>query len=135
MAVVLSKHMELIKHAFGEESIMADTTDKKHIETLYAKFEKACDTARRVLGRPHLTLAEKILFVHMIESKMPASLERGVSMLSLQPDRVAMQDATAQMAILQFMQSQRSKVAVPSTVHCDHLIRAQSGVKEDMQRA
>src|SRR6266478_6539149 len=89
--------------------------------------------ARRKLGR-ELTLAEKILVVHSLDFDTQA-WDRGRAQLRLRVDRVAMQDATGQMALLQFMQSGKKKVAVPSTVHCDHLIRAESGASEDMKRA
>ncbi|MEB3244587.1 MAG: aconitate hydratase [Vampirovibrionales bacterium] len=103
------------------------------IEKHYKALPQKLDAVRAKLGRP-ITLAEKILFSHLISmDELPAV--RGEAMLTLQPDRVAMQDATAQMAILQFIQSGRKLVAVPSTVHCDHLIRAQSGADEDTERA
>lgn len=108
---------------------------RDQIEKLYQSLEAAHQKARQILGRPNLTLAEKVLFSHFDAKYTPQSVVRGESMLSLRPDRVAMQDATAQMAMLQFMQANRPKVAVPSTVHCDHLIRGQSGVKEDLERA
>lgn len=105
------------------------------IRNLYQGLETKHDQVREILGRPALTTAEKVLYSHLASDKMPSSIVRGESVLSLYPDRVAMQDATAQMALLQFMQSNRPKVAVPSTVHCDHLIRAQSGAQEDVERA
>lgn len=116
---------------------MTQTTQdmEKRIDALYRHFPAAVEKAKTVLGRPALTLAEKILFAHLDPQKMPETVVRGQTMLSLRPDRVAMQDATAQMAILQFMQSNRPQVAVPSTVHCDHLIRAHSGVEQDLDRA
>src|SRR5438876_4815220 len=89
--------------------------------------------ARRSFGRP-LTLAEKILVTHCVDFDHQV-WERGKAILRLKVDRVAMQDATGQMALLQFMQAGKSQVAVPSTVHCDHLIRAQSGASDDMKRA
>src|SRR6266478_1186000 len=89
--------------------------------------------ARRKLGR-ELTLAEKILVVHSLDFDTQA-WDRGRAQLRLRVDRVAMQDATGQMALLQFMQSGKKKVAVPSTLHCDHLIRAESGAAEDLERA
>lgn len=85
------------------------------------------------LGRP-LTLSEKILYGHLDDPKNQ-KIERGVTYLQLRPDRVAMQDATAQMAMLQFISSGLPKVAVPSTIHCDHLIEAQRGGAEDLARA
>lgn len=92
------------------------------------------DAARKALGRP-LTLSEKILFAHLHADQQPAGFERGKSYVDFAPDRVAMQDATAQMALLQFMQAGRPKVAVPSTVHCDHLITAKVEAKQDLQVA
>ncbi|MGE0199464.1 MAG: aconitate hydratase [Candidatus Melainabacteria bacterium] len=102
---------------------------KKHYDGLAAKLE----AVRSKLGRKALTYAEKVLFAHLID--IPAGIVRGETFLSLQPDRVAMQDATAQMAILQFILANRDDVAVPSTVHCDHLVRAQSGAEADIARA
>src|SRR5258708_5549085 len=102
---------------------------------VYHALEAKQPLARRILGRDALTLSEKILIAHMIPERAPEHILRGQTILGLQPDRVAMQDATAQMAILQFMQSNRSKVAVPTTVHCDHLIRAQEGAAPDNIRA
>jgi len=100
------------------------------IRAVYQALPARITAARSRVGRP-LTLAEKILFAHLDESfkELP---ERGRTTALLRPDRVAMQDATAQMAILQFMTAGRSEVAVPSTVHCDHLIRAKVGAREDL---
>jgi len=92
------------------------------------------DAARKMLGRP-LDLSEKILFSHLHSDQKLESFERGGSYVDFGPDRVAMQDATAQMALLQFMQAGRPKVAVPSTVHCDHLISAKVEAKQDLQVA
>ncbi len=92
------------------------------------------DAARKALGRP-LTLSEKILFAHLHPDQKFTGFERGKSYVDFAPDRVAMQDATAQMALLQFMQAGRPKVAVPSTVHCDHLITAKVEAKQDLQVA
>jgi aconitate hydratase len=100
---------------------------------LYAKMPEALAKARQKFGRG-LTLAEKILVAH-VDNFDTQIWERGKAMLSLRPDRVAMQDATAQMAILQFMQAGKKKVAVPSTIHCDHLIRAEMGSEKDLLRA
>jgi aconitate hydratase len=99
---------------------------------LYARMGMAANRARAVFGRP-LTLAEKILVAHADDFESQA-WERGTAMLALRPDRVAMQDATAQMAMLQFMQSGRDRVAVPTTIHCDHLILAESGARRDLLR-
>jgi aconitate hydratase len=92
------------------------------------------EAARQLLGRP-LTLSEKILFSHLHGDQKLVPFERGGSYVDFAPDRVAMQDATAQMALLQFMQAGRPKVAVPSTVHCDHLISAKVEAKQDLQVA
>jgi len=99
----------------------------------YAKLKSSNLNARKVLGRA-LTLSEKILYAHLFEG-IKSELKRGKDYADLAPDRVAMQDATAQMALLQFMRSGRKDTAVPSTVHCDHLIQAQIGAEEDLQRA
>src|SRR5512140_1311255 len=103
------------------------------IRKLYASFAERFALMRKRLGRD-LTLAEKILFAHLDHAET-ADVERGKGWIDLRPDRVAMQDATAQMALLQFMQAGRKQVAVPSTVHCDHLIRAHLGADPDMQAA
>ncbi len=102
-------------------------------KTLYAKMPDACAKAKAKFGRA-LTLAEKILVSHA-DNFETQTWERGKAMLALRPDRVAMQDATAQMAMLQFMQAGKKKVAVPSTIHCDHLIRAEMGSEKDLLRA
>lgn len=103
------------------------------IKKVYAGYAKKVTYARTLVGRP-LTLTEKILYAHFWESpKSPA--ERGKSYIDFAPDRVAMQDATAQMALLQFMSAGRKTVAVPSTVHCDHLIQAEVGSVSDLLRA
>lgn len=103
------------------------------VKTLYAKMPGAVDAARKRFGRG-LTLAEKILVSHAdnLETQV---WDRGKAMLALRPDRVAMQDATAQMAMLQFIQAGKKKAAVPSTIHCDHLIRAEMGSSKDLLRA
>ena len=103
------------------------------IRALYASMPERLARARREWRRP-LTLTEKILVAHVHDWGAQA-WERGKATLRLRVDRVAMQDATGQMALLQFMQAGKARVAVPSTVHCDHLIRAQSGASEDMRRA
>ncbi|MEM1136407.1 MAG: aconitate hydratase [Bacteroidota bacterium] len=87
--------------------------------------------ARKIVGKP-LTLSEKILYSHLYNGKATEAYERGKSYVDFAPDRVAMQDATAQMALLQFMQAGKEKVAVPSTVHCDHLIQAKVGAEKDL---
>lgn len=103
------------------------------VKETYRKTRENLSIIRKRLNRP-LTLAEKVLFGHLIDPEKQ-DLSKEDSFLLLQPDRVAMQDATAQMALLQFMLSGRKESAVPATVHCDHLIRAYSGNEEDLQRA
>ncbi|WP_447974273.1 aconitate hydratase [Nitrospira sp. Kam-Ns4a] len=103
------------------------------VKNLYARMPEAVAKARKRFGRP-LTLTEKILVAHA-DNFDAQHWERGKAMLALRPDRVAMQDATAQMAMLQFMQAGRKQVAVPSTIHCDHLIRAEVGSQKDLLRA
>ncbi len=105
--------------------------DIEMIKQVYAKMPARIEAARKTLGRP-LTLAEKILYSHLDHSFELKNYERGKAYVDFNPDRVAMQDATAQMALLQFMQAGRPKVAVPSTVHCDHLITAKVGAKDDL---
>ena len=100
---------------------------------LYASLPGRCAEARERFGRP-LTFADKILVSHA-DDFATQDWTRGRAMLALRPDRVAMQDATAQMALLQFMQSGRERVAVPSTIHCDHLVRARAGAAEDLAKA
>ncbi|MDH3251826.1 MAG: aconitate hydratase [Ignavibacteria bacterium] len=107
--------------------------DLDMIRRVYADMPAKVDRARRIAGRP-LTLAEKILYAHGWEP-LSTPAQRGSSYVDFAPDRVAMQDATAQMALLQFMSAGISKVAVPSTVHCDHLIQAQIGAREDLAQA
>jgi aconitate hydratase len=108
--------------------------DIEMIKAVYSRIPERVEAARKVLGKP-LTLTEKILYSHLAEGIPTRSYERGKSYVEFYPDRVAMQDATAQMALLQFMQAGRPKVAVPSTVHCDHLIMAKSGSAEDLEFA
>ncbi len=108
--------------------------DLEMIKAVYAKFPSRIEAARKVVGRP-LTLTEKILYAHLTEGEPTQTFERGVSYVDFNPDRVAMQDATAQMALLQFMQAGRNQVAVPSTVHCDHLIQAEIGAVADLDKA
>ncbi len=103
------------------------------VEKVYERMGKAIEIGRKRLGRP-LTLAEKILFNHMKDPENQP-LERGKSTAFFYPDRVALQDATAQMAILQFMLAGKDKVAVPTSVHCDHLIRAKEGAEKDLPKA
>lgn len=109
------------------------TTPVELIDSVYARLPERVALGRRRLGRP-LTLAEKILFNHLSDPE-GQEVERGRSYSELYPDRVAMQDATAQMALLQFMTAGLDKVAVPTTVHCDHLIQARVGATEDLRAA
>jgi aconitate hydratase len=104
------------------------------IKKVYASLPAKVDAARTALGRP-LTLSEKILFAHLHPDQALQVFERGKSYVDFAPDRVAMQDATAQMALLQFMQAGRPTAAVPSTVHCDHLITARVEADEDLKVA
>jgi aconitate hydratase len=108
--------------------------DIEMIKKVYENFAQRIDAARKVVGKP-LTLTEKILYAHLWQGNATETFERGKSYVDFAPDRVAMQDATAQMALLQFMQSGRAAVAVPSTVHCDHLIEAKVDSKTDLTRA
>jgi aconitate hydratase len=108
--------------------------DIEMIRRVYAQFPVRVAAARKVVGRP-LTLSEKILYTHLWDGNAETAFERGKSYVDFAPDRVAMQDATAQMALLQFMQAGKKKVAVPSTVHCDHLIQAKIGATGDLQRS
>ncbi|PST81625.1 aconitate hydratase [Pedobacter yulinensis] len=104
------------------------------IKKVYANFGSRVEAARKVVGRP-LTLSEKILYAHLWDGNPTKAFSRGSDYVDFAPDRVAMQDATAQMALLQFMQAGRPKVAVPSSVHCDHLITAKEGAAIDLPHA
>ncbi|WP_144603039.1 aconitate hydratase [Algoriphagus algorifonticola] len=108
--------------------------DIEMIKEVYARYPERIAAAREAVGRP-LTLTEKILYSHLSEGTPSQAYERGKSYVDFKPDRVAMQDATAQMALLQFMQAGRDQVAVPSTVHCDHLIQAEVGAEKDLNKA
>lgn len=104
------------------------------IRKVYETYPERIAAARKVVGRP-LTLSEKILYTHLWDGNPTTAFGRGKSYVDFAPDRVAMQDATAQMALLQFMQAGKKQVAVPSTVHCDHLIQAKIGATADLQRS
>ena len=104
------------------------------IKVVYDRIPDKVNAARDMVGRP-LTLAEKILYSHLSEKKVSTVYTRGDTYVDFSPDRVALQDATAQMALLQFMMSGRDKVAVPSTVHCDHLIQAKQNARTDLAQA
>lgn len=108
--------------------------DLEMIKNVYAGIADKIAKARTIVNRP-LTLAEKILYTHLHTEQPVAAFIRAHDYVNFSPDRVAMQDATAQMALLQFMQAGRPKVAVPSTVHCDHLIMAKDGAAEDLAHA
>ncbi|GGD84051.1 aconitate hydratase [Planktosalinus lacus] len=104
------------------------------IKKVYATMDKRVNKAREIVGKP-LTLTEKILYSHLWDGTPTKAFTRGKDYVDFAPDRIACQDATAQMALLQFMQAGRDNVAVPTTVHCDHLIQAKSGATEDLKRA
>ena len=106
--------------------------DLEMIKKVYSLFPERVEAARKITGKP-LTLTEKILYTHLWEGNATSAHERGNSYVDFAPDRVAMQDATAQMALLQFMQAGKPKVAVPSTAHADHLIQARVGATKDLQ--
>lgn len=108
--------------------------DLEMIAQFYKGYEQKLKAVRNTVSRP-LTLTEKILFSHLYDANECADFKRNKDYVTFLPDRVAMQDATAQMALLQFMNSGRAKTAVPSSVHCDHLIEAESGVKADITTA
>ena len=108
--------------------------DLDMMKSVYANLKSRVDKAKEVVGRP-LTLAEKILYNHLWDGEPTTAFKRGVDYVDFAPDRIACQDATAQMALLQFMQAGKSKVAVPTTVHCDHLIQAKEGAAKDLAHA
>jgi aconitate hydratase len=108
--------------------------DINMIKEVYSQMSERVEKAREVVGKP-LTLSEKILYSHLWENKPNKKLTRGKDYVDFAPDRIACQDATAQMALLQFMQAGKENVAVPTTVHCDHLIQAKQGAAKDLQRA
>lgn len=104
------------------------------IKKVYATMAERVDAARTIVGKP-LTLSEKILYAHLWDGTPTKAFVRGKDYVDFAPDRIACQDATAQMALLQFMQAGKAKVAVPTTVHCDHLIQAKTGAAADLKRA
>ena len=108
--------------------------DIEMIKGVYSRMKQNVDKARQVVGKP-LTLAEKILYNHLWDANSNQAFVRGKDYVDFAPDRIACQDATAQMALLQFMQAGKEKVAVPTTVHCDHLIQAKMGADKDLQAA
>jgi aconitate hydratase len=108
--------------------------DIEMIKELYSKFPTRVDAAKKLLNK-QMTLTEKILYAHLDEGTPSQTYARGSAYVDFRPDRVAMQDATAQMALLQFMQAGKSKAGVPSSVHCDHLIQAKEGAEKDLKTA
>jgi len=104
------------------------------IKKVYQTMPARVDKAREIVGKP-LTLSEKILYAHLWDGMPSTGYQRGKDYVDFAPDRIACQDATAQMALLQFMQAGKAKVAVPTTVHCDHLIQAKLGAVPDLKRA
>jgi len=108
--------------------------DIEMIKAVYARLEERVEAARKLTGKP-LTAAEKILYAHLWDGTSDRAFDRGKDYVDFAPDRIACQDATAQMALLQFMQAGKAKVAVPTTVHCDHLIQAKAGAAEDLKSA
>ena len=104
------------------------------IKKVYSNMTDRVDAAKEIVGKP-LTLAEKILYSHLWDGTPTRAFVRGKDYVDFAPDRVACQDATAQMALLQFMQAGKPKVAVPTTVHCDHLIQAKNGASVDLKHA
>lgn len=110
------------------------TFDLEMIRAVYARIPERVEAARAATGKP-LTLSEKILYSHLWDGTPTRGFRRGEDYVDFAPDRVAMQDATAQMALLQFMQAGRAQAAVPSTVHCDHLIQAKVGADKDLQES
>ena len=107
--------------------------DLEMIKSVYGSLADRVSAAREIVGR-QLTLSEKILYSHLFNDKLE-KFERGTSYVDFAPDRVAMQDATAQMALLQFMMAGKEQTAVPSTVHCDHLIQAKVSADQDLSIA
>jgi len=121
-------------HTHNHNNSFSMVFDIEMIKAVYGNYPARIEAARKAVGKP-LSLTEKILYAHLSEGAASQALEKGVAYVDFQPDRVAMQDATAQMALLQFMQAGRSQVAVPSTVHCDHLIQAEIGATTDLEKA
>ncbi|MFY0604477.1 MAG: aconitate hydratase [Flavobacteriaceae bacterium] len=108
--------------------------DIEMIKKVYENVVERVDAAKMLTGKP-LTLSEKILYSHLWDGTPNKAFKRGVDYVDFAPDRIALQDATAQMALLQFMQAGKSKVAVPTTTHCDHLIQAKDGAATDLKHA
>ena len=104
------------------------------LRSFYASYSESVKQAKATVKRP-LTYAEKVLFAHLFDPAELRPYKRGIEYVDFRPNRVAMQDATAQMALLQFMNAGKDKVAVPASVHCDHLIRADVGAIQDLPEA
>ncbi len=124
----------IFQYIYKKFKIAPMTFDFEMIQKAYQALPGRIEAARKILQKP-MTLTEKILYGHLFNGSPNRPFERGVDYVDFSPDRVAMQDATAQMALLQFMQAGKTKAAVPSTVHCDHLIQAKSGAHEDLKSA
>ena len=108
--------------------------DIEMIKEVYSQMADRVEKARELVGKP-LTLSEKILYSHLWDGMPNKAFTRAKDYVDFAPDRIACQDATAQMALLQFMQAGKKNVAVPTTVHCDHLIQAKQGAAADLKRA
>ena len=108
--------------------------DIEMLRSFYASYSESVKQAKATVKRP-LTYAEKVLFAHLFDPAELRPYKRGIEYVDFRPNRVAMQDATAQMALLQFMNAGKDKVAVPASVHCDHLIRADVGAIQDLPEA
>jgi len=131
---ILSGIKSIFRYIYAKFKSAPMTFDIEMIQKAYQALPGKIEAARKILQKP-MTLTEKILYGHLFDRAPGKAFERGGDYVDFSPDRVAMQDATAQMALLQFMQAGKSKVAVPSTVHCDHLIQAKSGAVEDLKSA
>lgn len=107
--------------------------DNDMLHSFYASYSERVERVKEVMERP-LTYAEKVLYAHLYDAVELKPYRRGVDYVNFRPDRVAMQDATAQMALLQFMNAGKEQVAVPASVHCDHLIMAELGAGHDLRR-
>ena len=103
------------------------------LKNFYSSYNNKVEKVKRSLGKP-LTYAEKVLYAHLYDADGLKAYKRGTDYVDFRPDRVAMQDATAQMALLQFMNAGKDRVAVPASVHCDHLIKADVGADKDLCR-
>ena len=107
--------------------------DFNMMQTVYAHMGEKINAAKKCIGKA-LTLTEKIFYAHAYDPPVAKGYQRGSAYVHFSPDRVAMQDATAQMALLQFIQAGKNKTAVPTTVHCDHLIQAATGAHQEFKK-